>query len=56
MELSESLLAKLVCPACKGKLEYNKAENRLVCASCRLSYRVDNGVPVLLIDEAEKLK
>lgn len=56
MELSENLLAKLVCPKCKGKLEYARTESRLECEACRLAYRIDNGVPVLLVDEAEKLK
>ncbi|UCG60921.1 MAG: Trm112 family protein [Candidatus Zixiibacteriota bacterium] len=56
MELSENLLAKLVCPKCKGKLNYVRTEGRLECGTCRLAFRIDNGVPVLLIDEAEKLK
>ncbi len=55
MALSEKLLEKLVCPGCKGKLEYEQSPERLVCQRCRLAYRVDDGVPVLLSDEAEKL-
>lgn len=55
MPLPERLLEKLVCPNCKGKLEYESHKDRLICNPCRLAYRVDNGVPVLLSDEAEKL-
>ena len=55
MALPEKLLAKLACPKCKGRITYLPGKDRLDCASCRLSYRVDNGVPVLLLDEAEKL-
>ena len=55
MVLSEKLLAKLVCPGCKGKLEYRENENRLVCNACRLGYKIADNIPVLLPDEAEKL-
>lgn len=56
MTLSEKLLEKLVCPNCKGKLLYLAEKDQLICDPCGLAYRVDNGVPVLLVDEAEKLK
>ena len=55
MPLPEKLLEKLVCPKCKGKLEYKETENRLICEACKLAYRVEENIPVLLIDEAEKL-
>lgn len=55
MALPEKLLAKLACPNCKGKVSYVQDKDRLICGACSLSYRIDNGVPVLLIDEAEKL-
>ncbi len=55
MALSDKLLEKLVCPQCRQKMEYRPTENKLVCLSCRLIYRVENDVPVLLFDETEKL-
>lgn len=55
MVLSEKLLEKLVCPECKDKLEYQQQQERLVCSSCSVAYRIANNVPVLLKDEAEKL-
>ncbi|UCD64196.1 MAG: Trm112 family protein [Candidatus Zixiibacteriota bacterium] len=55
MTLPEGLLKKLVCPNCKGVLIYQEKECRLVCDRCRLAYRIDNDVPVMLVDEAEKL-
>ncbi|MDH3889853.1 MAG: Trm112 family protein [candidate division Zixibacteria bacterium] len=54
MALSNQLLEKLACPKCKGKLNYLEVENQLLCESCRLSYRITDDIPVLLIDEAEK--
>jgi len=48
----EQLLAILVCPKCKGDLEFVEAESVLVCHKCRLRYPVRDGIPVMLIDEA----
>ncbi len=55
MTLPDKLLAKLVCPCCKGKLEYREAEERLVCNVCRLAYKIVDNIPVLLPDEADEL-
>jgi len=55
MVLPEKLLEKLVCPQCRGKLEYQADKNRLVCGECKLVYTVRDSIPVLLVDEAEKL-
>jgi len=54
MALSPDLLAVLVCPACRGDLEYRADAQTLTCAQCRLRYRVVDDIPVMLIDEAEK--
>lgn len=53
--LTEKILTKLVCPKCKGSLEYREDAKRLDCSNCAVSYRVENDIPVLLIDEAIKL-
>jgi len=53
MALSDKLLDVLVCPKCKGKLDYKEENEILVCDKCRLKYKIDNNIPVLLIDEAE---
>lgn len=55
MPLSEQLLEKLVCPQCKGKMDYEQAAEKLVCSECKLVYRIEDNIPVLLIDEAEKM-
>lgn len=54
MSLAPDLLAILVCPKCKGPLEYRQAPaEELVCPACRLIYAVEDDIPVLLIDEAK---
>ena len=55
MALSEDLLGILVCPQCRGDLEYDRDGNRLTCHACRLCYRVVDDIPVMLVDQAERL-
>jgi uncharacterized protein len=50
--LSQELLAILVCPKCKGELEYRPTEDVLICHACRLRYPVRDDIPIMLIDEA----
>ena len=52
--LARELLNILACPKCKGDLEYKQQEEQLVCLSCRLIYRIEDDIPIMLIDEAEK--
>ncbi|CCH78393.1 conserved hypothetical protein [Nostocoides japonicum T1-X7] len=48
----------LRCPACRGELADagDPAAPELACtnAGCGLVYRVDDGIPVLLVDEARR--
>jgi uncharacterized protein len=56
MSLSPQLLDILVCPKCKGPLEYREQESALICHSCNLSYPIRDDIPIMLIDEAVPLK
>ena len=55
MPLAPELLASLVCPKSKQKLIYLESMDRLLCPTSRLSYRIERGIPVLLVDEAVEL-
>ena len=49
----------LRCPACRAELRDDTGPTggpELVCtsSSCGLAYRIDDGVPVLLVDEARR--
>jgi hypothetical protein len=46
----------LACPVCKGKLEYDKAAQELICNFDRLAYRIENDIPVLLEGEAREIQ
>ena len=54
-EISEYLLNILACPSCKGELEYDRKSNELICHESKLAFRVEDGIPVMLIDEARKI-
>ena len=49
------LLEILVCPICKGPLDYRKSAQELVCRPCRLAYPIRDGAPVMLPEEARSL-
>ncbi len=55
MEPNKSLLEILACPQCKGDIYLNSTEDGLICDQCRLLYRIKDDIPIMLIDEAEKL-
>ncbi len=55
MSLSPQLLAILVCPKCRGPLEYREQESALDCEHCRLRYPVRDDIPIMLIDDASAL-
>jgi len=56
MTLPADLLEILVCPKCKGELEYRtEPSEELVCSKCKLIYAVEEGIPIMLIDEAKPL-
>ncbi|MCS7234650.1 MAG: Trm112 family protein [Armatimonadota bacterium] len=46
------MLDLLACPACRGRL--SEEDDRLVCCSCGRRYPVREGIPVLLVEEAER--
>ncbi|BBY89330.1 Trm112 family protein [Mycolicibacterium tokaiense] len=48
--LDEKLLTILVCPADRGPLMYTA--DLLYNPRLRRAYRIDDGIPVLLVDEA----
>ncbi len=52
--LAAELLAILRCPKCKGHLRFLEQDlPTLDCPTCRLRYAVRDGIPIMLIDEAD---
>ena len=56
MAVSNDLLEILACPQCKGDIHLNDAQDGLICDACKLLYRIQDDIPIMLIDEAKSLK
>jgi len=55
MPVDQELLEILACPNCRGPVEYVEAEEKIYCrGTCHYVYPVRDGIPIMLIDEAEK--
>ena len=50
--IDEKLLEILACPACKGAIELQ--DDRIVCQQCGRRYPIRDGIPIMLVEEAEE--
>ena len=50
------LLDILVCPICKGPLEYDKKAQELICQPDKLAYPVRDGIPIMWAEDARDLQ
>ena len=48
------LLDILVCPLCKGPLNYDKKAQELICKADQLAYPIRDGIPIMWADEARE--
>jgi uncharacterized protein YbaR (Trm112 family) len=53
--LDPAMLNMLVCPVSRGQLEYDKNGQRLISKQAGLAFPIRDGVPILLVDEAEPI-
>lgn len=53
--ISQDLLEILVCPECKGPVKKDEGKKGLLCEKCGLLYPVQDGIPVMLVEKAQKL-
>ena len=54
-KIDPKLLNILVCPKSRTPLRYDAKTNRLISKEAKLAYPVREGVPILLMEEAEPL-
>jgi uncharacterized protein YbaR (Trm112 family) len=52
MAIDPQLLAILACPLCKAEVKLTADEKGLKCVQCHRVYRIEDDIPVMLIDEA----
>lgn len=53
--IDKKLLSILVCPVSKAPLEYDEANQELVCKASGLAYPIRDDIPVMLENEARQL-
>jgi len=57
--MNSAQLEVIVCPVCQGKLDFvknkDKVEQQLICKFDRLSYPIEDGIPVLISEKATSL-
>lgn len=56
MAIPQELKEILACPRCKGELEFREDRQEIVCRTCKLVYRIEDDIPVMLVDEAKPLQ
>lgn len=53
--MDTKLLEILVCPLCKGGLQYDARKGELKCNVDKLAYPIREGIPVMMEQEARSL-
>lgn len=56
MPIAQELKEILACPKCKGELEFREEKQEIICKTCKLVYRIEDDIPVMLVDEAKPLQ
>lgn len=49
--INDDLMKILICPACKSEVRLEG--EKIFCIKCGRRYPIRNGIPVMLVDEAE---
>lgn len=54
--VNQDLLDILICPKCKGEIRLASNNEYVICDKCSLAYKLDNDMPIMLIDSAINAK
>ena len=54
--MDSKLLELLVCPVTKTSLVWRRDKEELWCVASRLAYPIDDGIPVLIPEQARELQ
>ncbi|MEE9274121.1 MAG: Trm112 family protein [bacterium] len=52
MAIDKELLEILACPVSKKPLELSEDGDFLICRESKLVYRIEDDIPIMLVDEA----
>ena len=56
VDIDPKLLEFLVCPVTKTTLSYDKEAGELISKAAKLAFPIQNGIPVMLMEDARKLE
>ncbi len=54
--LPERLLGILACPACEDRPKVELRDGAIHCPACGRAYPIENGVPIMLVNDDEEEK
>ena len=54
--MNKDFLKILICPKTKGPLIYDKKNQELISKKAGLVYPIEDGIPIMLIKKARKIK
>lgn len=54
--INPKLLEVIACPRCLARLQYDTENQRLICRYELLAYPIENGIPILIAEKAEKIE
>jgi len=55
-KIDKNILKFLVCPVTKGPLLYDVDKSELISKKAKLAFPIEDGIPIMLIDKARKIK
>ena len=55
-KIDQNLLELLVCPLTKEPLIYDEKKSELISKKANLAFPIEDGIPIMLIDKARKIK
>jgi len=54
--MNKKQIEMMACPQCHKSMSYDKSNQELICDNCKLAFPVQDGIPVMLIEEARKIE
>jgi uncharacterized protein YbaR (Trm112 family) len=55
LTMDKKLLEIIACPICKGKLDYRKTQQELVCKFDKIAFPIKNDIPIMLEEESRTI-
>lgn len=54
--MNRNLLEIIACPICKGKLQYKRADQELICKFDKLAFPIRDDIPVMVESRARNIQ